>query len=155
MPYSHLNGAGCPNCKESFGEKHIAQILNKYNIKYIKEYRIQNYRYFYDFYLPDYDIYIEYHGRQHYEPLSFFGGIARYEYTQKNDKDKIELVSKSGGLLIVIKYTFNTLEQIEDELIRLFSYIHPEFLNNKNEVKKYINNSKIYLIDENVCYTRI
>ena len=33
-----------------------------------------------------------------------------------NDKIKIELVKRSTGLLITLKYTFNTLEKIEDEL---------------------------------------
>ena len=29
---------------------------------------------FVDFYLPKYNLFIEYNGKQHYEPIEYFGG---------------------------------------------------------------------------------
>ena len=153
-PEGHLNSRGCYRCSESHGEKHISTILNKYNIRYIREYKIPEYRYKYDFYLPDYDIYIEYHGEQHYKENKFFGGKKALKYIQRNDKTKIELIKRFNSLLIVIKHTFKTQEQIEDELLRLFSIIHSQFLINKETVKQAIIDSNIYLIENGISYKR-
>ncbi len=153
-PSEHLQGQGCPICRESFGEKFIAQILDKLNIRFVREYKILGYNYKYDFYLPEYDIYIEYHGIQHYKPIKWFGGNKSFNKQQKRDKTKVELVKRSNGLLIVIKYTFRTLQKIEDELIRLFMYIHPQFFIDIELTKQAIINSHIYLIDDGISYKR-
>ncbi len=151
---THLKGHGCPRCKESFGERHVSQSLNKYNIKHIREYKISEQPYRYDFYLPDYNIYIEYHGKQHYRSVDYFGGKKALDKSIKRDKVKIELIKRSTGLLITLKYTFNTLEKIEDELLRLFSIIYPQFLSNKELVKQSIIDSNIYLIQDGISYIR-
>lgn len=90
-PIAHLNGQGCPNCSSSLGEKLIKTILEKNNIKFLKEYKLPetpNYRYRYDFYLPDYHCLIEFHGRQHYFPIEFFGGEDAFRETVRRDKFK-------------------------------------------------------------------
>ena len=71
---NHLQGQGCPICKASNGEIAIKTILDKHNIKYIREYRIpdQLYKFEYDFYLPNYNILIEFHGIQHYKFVPYF-----------------------------------------------------------------------------------
>ncbi len=153
-PNNHINGQGCPKCRESSGEKHISQILDKYHIKYNREYKINGQPYRYDFYLPEYNIYIEYHGSQHYIPAGYFGGKEDLNKTQRRDKAKIELIKRSSGLLITLKYIFKTKEQIEDELLRLFSIIHPEFLSNKELTKQVVINSNIYLIQDGISYIR-
>jgi hypothetical protein len=153
-PAKHLSGQGCPKCRESIGEKQTALILDKHRIKYIREYKINGYKYRYDFYLPDYNIYIEYHGEQHYKNNNRFGSNDVFDRTQRNDKIKIELVKRSTGLLITLKYTFNTLEKIEDELLRLFSIIHPEFLCNKELTKQMVIDSNVYLIQDGISYIR-
>ncbi len=148
----HLQGTGCPRCRDSSNEVSVSQVLDKYNIIYIREYRIKPYPYRYDFYLPEYDIYIEYHGKQHYEENKFFGGKEDLNKTQRRDKAKIKIIKRSSGLLIVIKYTFNTLEKIEDELLRLFSIIHPQFIQNKELTKQSIIDSNIYLIEDGIIH---
>jgi hypothetical protein len=153
-PRDHLQGKGCPKCNDSFGEKYISQVLDKLNIQYLREYKISEYNYKYDFYLPKYNIYIEYHGIQHYEISNYFGGKKAFNKQQNRDKVKIELIKRSTGLLIVIKYTFRSLEQIEDELIRLFTYIHPQFFINVKVTKQAIVDSNIYLIDDGISYKR-
>ncbi len=152
----HLRGRGCPRCVSSMGEKFTTIVLNKYKIQFIPEYKTEdiNKRYRYDFYLPEYNIYIEYHGRQHYEADEFFGGKKRLIKQQRADKIKIEIIKRSTGLLIVLKHTFNTLEKIENELLRIFLMIHPYFLSDKELVKQYIKDSNVYLIEDNLIYKR-
>lgn len=72
------NGRGCPYCHVSCGEKSIANILDKYNIEYIPEYRFENCKSIrplpFDFALIKENNIIglcEYQGKQHYEPVDF------------------------------------------------------------------------------------
>lgn len=73
-PNNHTNGVGCPACSSSKGELAIKAILDKYNIETIPQYMIPEVADIlkYDFYLPEYNLLIEFHGRQHYEHISFF-----------------------------------------------------------------------------------
>lgn len=49
----------CPECKlHTVPENKLIQVLNKYNIDFISEYSLKN-KYWYDFYLPDYNILID------------------------------------------------------------------------------------------------
>ena len=68
---SLLHGTGCPNCSLSHGERTIAQYLNSYNIKYIQQKTFENLvgigncALSYDFYIPLYNLLIEYQGEYH------------------------------------------------------------------------------------------
>jgi len=153
-PGHHLSGKGCPTCNESTGERYINNILNKLNIEHVREYRILPHKYKYDFYLPEYNIYIEYHGIQHYKPVYYFGGDKQFQKTKRNDKVKIELIKRSTGLLIILKHTLDSLSKIEDELLRLFGVLHHQFLTNKESTKQDIFDSKIFLIKHGIAYMR-
>jgi len=63
-PNNHLNGHGCPICKESKGEKLISNILEDLKIKFIKQKKFKECKdkrqLPFDFYLPDYNICNEY-----------------------------------------------------------------------------------------------
>ncbi len=78
IAYDHLNGCGCPKCKSSTGEKIIIEVLNKMNAKFIHQYKfddcIHKIKLLYDFavFIDDKVKLIEFHGRQHYEYVSFF-----------------------------------------------------------------------------------
>ena len=51
-PNAHISSSsGCSYCWESTGEKLTAVCLDKYNIKYIRQYKISPYKYRYDFFL--------------------------------------------------------------------------------------------------------
>lgn len=125
---SHLRGNGCPICNESKGEKATAEILNKFNIVFTREYKIpgvkekHNKEYEYDFHLTDYRILIEFHGIQHYEPRSFFNGKKEYERTIKRDFAKEVLAKAFNYKLIIIHYKHlekGILEQyLKRQLIR-------------------------------------
>lgn len=119
-PNNHLKGQGCPGCKRSKGEKYIETILKKLNVKFIQEYKIQGYNFEYDFYLPDYKTFIEFNGRQHYEPVEIFGGIEGFKVTVRNDAFKKELVRLLGEKLLIFTYRQLNFKQLE---ILLTTYI--------------------------------
>jgi len=62
------SGTWCPKCNRSHGEKTIEDILCKKKIEYLTEYiftNLKNRRF--DFYLPQYNMVIEFDGVQHFE----------------------------------------------------------------------------------------
>lgn len=82
---SHLQGAGCPWCKtNSKGEDKLDILLSFKNIRFVRQYKIVPFRYSYDFYLPDYNLLIEYDGRQHFKHNSW-GGIEELKKTYKKE----------------------------------------------------------------------
>lgn len=90
---SHLHGIGCPKCRQSHGEAIIRNIMEEYYVKYQNQYRINisktinssGYSYI-DFYLPDFNIFIEYNGIQHYVPVEHFGGELRFKKQTQRDQ---------------------------------------------------------------------
>jgi very-short-patch-repair endonuclease len=109
QPLHHLNGSGCPICKTSKGEKLIKKLLDGINIKYDYQKRFKNCKNTkpipFDFYLPDYNICIEYDGIQHFKPISIFGGKKSLENQKIKDKIKNVYCEKNNIKLIRIKYT--------------------------------------------------
>ena len=70
-PRHHLSGVGCPFCKFSKLEIEIDNWLQEKGVKYIPQKEIENQ--FIDFYLPEYQVAIECHGKQHFSGKDFFG----------------------------------------------------------------------------------
>ena len=58
----------------------------------------------FDAYVPDLKIAFEYQGRQHYEPISFFGGEEGFARLRERDKTKAEICEQNGITLIYWKY---------------------------------------------------
>lgn len=100
IPSKHLIGQECPKCKSSQGEREIMRHLG--DINYIHQYRVDNM--YIDFYLPDFNIFIEYDGVQHYESVEYFGGIKTYILGKKNDLLKNKYCKENGIKLIRIPY---------------------------------------------------
>jgi hypothetical protein len=107
-PTNHLSGKGCPICKESSGENKIRIILEKNNINYIRNKKFDDCKNKkilpFDFYLPDYNICIEFDGIQHYKPIKYFGGVKRLKYQIFCDNIKSKYCLKNNIELIRIKY---------------------------------------------------
>lgn len=104
-----ISGSGCPKCGGSSGEKIISSILDKHHIKYIREYKLEQFRY--DFYIPKLNIIIEYDGRQHFDALEYFGGLEGLIKIKKRDQEKNNLCRAYNIYLIRIPYTYyNDLE---------------------------------------------
>lgn len=107
--YGVLHGVGCPSCNESKGEKLIRSLLEKNNIKYIKEYtpKWENTLYRYDFFLPEYKILIEFDGKQHFKEFSgtVFRTTSSLADRMLNDKVKNKLALKNSVKLMRISYS--------------------------------------------------
>jgi len=69
-PSHHVDGVGCPHCNESKGEREIENYLKLKKIVFIRQKtfkKCKNKRELpFDFYLPEYNLCVEYDGRQHY-----------------------------------------------------------------------------------------
>lgn len=105
LPGNHINQKqGCPACKASKGELLISYILEKNNIKFVREFRLPNYRFEYDFYLPDYNLLIEFHGIQHFKAIPFFGGEEALKSNQFRDMLKKDLAREYNIKLLEFNY---------------------------------------------------
>lgn len=109
IPNSHLNGQGCPHCKESMGEKNIAVYLDSIGVLYIREHKFPECKSVkplpFDFYLPEYHACIEFHGGQHYFSVEYFGGEEGFKATQHRDQIKVNYCQQKGIPLLTIPYT--------------------------------------------------
>jgi very-short-patch-repair endonuclease len=75
----------------------------------------------FDFYLPKYRIAIEFDGKQHFEPLEFFGGIQSFEKLKLNDKIKSDYCEDNYINLIRIKYDqINIIWELLWDNLKLF-----------------------------------
>jgi len=119
----HKSGHECKRCKKviSKGEEKIAEILNFKCIKYVKEMGfngcVNKNKLPFDFYLPDYNICIEYDGIQHFEPRF---GMSEVDYSGiiKRDKIKDKYCKENNIYLIRIPYyDYNNIEGIIKEKI--------------------------------------
>lgn len=127
---------GCPYCSKnaSRGEREVATWLLKNSIKFIQQKRFITCKDIrtlpFDFYLPDYNICIEYQGRQHYiqdKHSKFNKTVDDFLYIKQHDKLKKEYCKQNNITLIEIVFNKNTNQQLE-------KYLRP-FLYNINKIK--------------------
>ena len=121
-PVGHLHSSGCPLCKPvSKGEEVIKDILTKKNVVFeqqkvfekCKDKRLLPF----DFYLPNYNLCIEYQGQQHYGIVEFFGGEKEFKIRQKHDKIKRNFCKKNKIVLLEIKYSDNIESKLNEFLL--------------------------------------
>jgi len=124
-PNTHLR-CGCPICNESKGEKIISNFLLENNILFDRQKTFSDCIYksklYFDFYLPEYNICIEFDGAQHYVPVDFFGGVDNLIVTKKRDTIKNNFCEENNINLIRIKY--------DDDIIEKLNFL------NKKQIKK-------------------
>ena len=58
----------------------------------------------FDIFIPTQKIAIEYQGRQHYEPVQYFGGEEAFKKTQELDKQKARLCYENGVNLVYFRF---------------------------------------------------
>lgn len=113
-PNDHLNGCGCPECKNSHLEIEVKNCLvsNLINFEQQKTWQWLTYNssQYVDFYLPDYNIVIECQGLQHFQEIEFFGGVEVFKNIKLRDKNKLDLCTKNG---IKVLYYSNLGEDFE------------------------------------------
>ena len=56
----------------------------------------------FDVWMPHWRIAVEYQGRQHFEPVEYFGGAEAYERTVERDRRKAELARQEGVALLLV-----------------------------------------------------
>ncbi len=114
-PDDHLNGHGCKFCKISLGEELISNILKSKNIGYVREHKFKECKNIrelpFDFYIESHNLCIEYHGKQHYEPINFFGGIKTLNKTIFRDNIKINFCKDNNIKLLIIKYDSSSIKE--------------------------------------------
>lgn len=116
-PNNHLNGQGCPICKNSKGEEKISKFLEDNKVNYLREFKFSDCRSKYplrfDFYLPDHNTCIEFNGIQHYVKIDYFSKNSDFEYNQLKDSIKRTYCEENHIKLIIIKYDDVILEKLK------------------------------------------
>lgn len=116
-PNKHLQGQGCYICNKSKAERKISNILLELGLEFIPQKRFKDCFYKktlpFDFYIPKYNLCIEYDGEQHYRPYIKFGGEEEFEKTKIKDKIKTNFCQKNNIPLLRISYKdYNKISEI-------------------------------------------
>ena len=121
-PEGLLKKTGCPYCNLSKGERDVSIFLDKNNIKYIQQKKYKDLiglgggKLAYDFYLPGYNLLIEYQGRQHKEPVKGFVEGELFEYVKEHDRRKKEYAERHNIQLLEIWYNENIEQKLKETL---------------------------------------
>jgi hypothetical protein len=120
-PNKHLCGRGCPICNESKGEKEIKTFLINNNINYKTQKTFEKCFYKqklkFDFYLPKYNICIEYDGDQHYTMYRFEKDDSKLKIRKIRDKIKNKYCKENNIKLIRLNPT--NIKKINNYLYNL------------------------------------
>ena len=134
---NYKNGTNrCLDCSRSMSknEKRIKDFLSSQNINFIQEKTFKDCKdkkvLPFDFYLPYYNLCIEFDGEQHfnshyYETIFKENGLNYFKKTQEHDNIKTEYCKKNNINLLRIKYTNE-------------SHIEEIIINKLNELKKLV-----------------
>lgn len=134
-PFMFYRGRRCPKCNYSRGEKLVESVLKSLNIDFESQKKFEGLKNInllsYDFYLPEYNVLIEYQGQQHYEPVELFGGEDYFLKQQKNDKIKKEFSKSNNIYLLEIPYTKYTFDSVKEEVEIMLSNVKQGTTNQK------------------------
>ena len=123
-PYIHhiSRKQGCSKCKSSKGETIIRNFLIKHNIEFEEQKRFKDCKdkrpLPFDFYIPQYNLCIEYDGKQHFVPYDFAykmteeQKLKNFNYIQSHDQIKNNYCKSHNINLLRIKYDENTEEKL-------------------------------------------
>ena len=74
----------------------------------------------FDFYLPQFNICIEYDGEHHFRPIEAWGGYEKFLINQENDKIKNEYCKMHNITLLRLPYTLSK-DDIKKEILNILS----------------------------------
>lgn len=106
----HLRGCGCQKCGKLFssGSRKIDRFLTKNKLIYDIEKSFPTCKFknllFFDFYIKDKNLLIEFDGKQHFEAVDWFGGNVGLQQCQKRDKIKNTWCIENNIKLLRIPY---------------------------------------------------
>lgn len=113
----------CGCSKESHGEQKIRALLIENNIQFENQKSFKDFKYpdtngipKYDFFLPQYNILIEYDGEQHFNEIENWGGKEGLIQRQQRDKIKNQYAIQHNYKLIRIPYLYYNNITIQDLL---------------------------------------
>lgn len=117
-PNKHLDGKGCPKCFYSKGEIMIEKILKEINITYVPQKifpdcKFKKYLKF-DFYLPDYNVCIEYDGEQHDSIYRFEKDTERLKIRKFRDQIKNIYCEEKRIKLIRISHKEDIIAKLKE-----------------------------------------
>lgn len=124
-PINHVkNKQGCPKCRLSLGERKILQWLEEKNIKYITQKMFKGcinpdtkYPLRYDFFLPNFNILIEYDGEQHFRTSLFWTHHkTEKELMNMQLRDKIKNIYAKNNGLDLLRISFREYNKIDEIL---------------------------------------
>ena len=116
----HISGTGCPICKFSKGEKIILNFLINNKIKFIIQHKFNNQKNIlgekrFDFYIPNKNLIIEYHGRQHFQYNDFYHrDIFDFLDQVKRDFDKKKFCKDNNINFIEIHYNHKIINKLNN-----------------------------------------
>ena len=112
IPDNHIHKKyGCPICNNSKGELKIIKYLENNKIQFETQKTFNGLKYkqslYYDFYLSDYNICIEFDGEQHFTKYRFEKDDKKLKIRQLRDQIKNNFCKNNDIKLIRIKYNEN------------------------------------------------
>ena len=124
-PNHHLRGCGCSKCKNNYkGEIAIENYLTRNNIKFEAQKRFKDCKDSntlpFDFYLPYYNLCIEFDGEGHFKPIKRSKEMTdeqaeeKLNYVQRHDEIKTNYCKNNGINLLRICYDENVEEKLTD-----------------------------------------
>lgn len=124
MALSNAYKQYCPYCNVIKGEEKISQYLVDNNIQFTLHKSYDDLRGLgggklsYDFYLPNFNLLIEYQGEQHERPVELFGGSEQFDIQNEHDRRKKEYAKTHNiNLLEIWYYDFKNIEDILNKKI--------------------------------------
>ena len=106
--------SNCPMCGGGIGvnERRVGRVLEELKIDYIAQYTFPDCKRHralqFDYFLPKYNILIEYDGEQHFHPVKIFGGEAKFMDQKERDDIKNQYCRENNIPLIRVPYTVKT-----------------------------------------------
>ena len=148
-PNDHLRGIGCAICGQKYNRTELEifnALKNKFrNVEYQHKEPFLASKTSYqtiDFFIPEYKIGIEYHGRQHFRPIDKFGGQEGFEKTLERDRRKYDKCIKNG-----IKMFYLTFEKCDTS--EYFTNVYTSLDEMLNNINKEI--EKITITKDEIC----
>lgn len=121
-PGNHLQGSGCPRCKDSYGERKVIKYLTSHNILFDYQTRIEcpksirssgSIKVDFSGQYQGQDYFIEYNGQQHYE-LTYFGKGGKFERQQLRDQWLREYCKNNKIKLLEIHYDSDSSQCLQE-----------------------------------------
>lgn len=115
----------CGNCCISRGEDKIKEILQSLNIKFVQQKTFEDcinpksgHKLRFDFYLPDYNICIEYDGEQHFRYTDGKGWITKEKFKYTKELDSIKNLYCKEKSIKLFRFSYKEFEKIDKTYLK-------------------------------------